>query len=319
VSKRFDIFAKAFGAGVPKGAPAVAYPSFTGSSAAFAAAVLAAGRNGVVLAVANGLPEADALYSDLEAIADEAGVRALEFPPEIEDDRGATAARLRVSAALGAYAIRPYPLVIVAPVMALREPVASAEDTTKAAITFSIGSPAVQEFSALQRKFAAAGYERVFEVSVPGEFSVRGGILDAWSPDAEKPVRAEFFGDELESLREFDPATQISVRKTDAAVFAPVELGRESGVERVGRYVTQLLPCGSAVMWLEHNSYDRGRADPAGTVFDFEVYSGDPAPRGVPTCPFMAVPLPGFAGRRMNDAVLVDRVRLELKRFFTAE
>ena len=107
MSKRFDIFQNAFNAGVPDGAPAVAYQSLTGGASAFAAAALAVKSGGVVLAVVSGLPEADTLFSDLESISDESGVRVLEFPPEIEDERGSVAARLKVSAALGAYAIRP--------------------------------------------------------------------------------------------------------------------------------------------------------------------------------------------------------------------
>ena len=125
MSKRFDIFLNAFTAGAPEGAPAVAYQTLVGSASAFAAASLAVRSGGVVVAIASGLPEADSLFSDLESIADEAGVRALEFPPEIEDDRGSVAARLKVSAALGAYSIRPYPLVIVAPAWALEEGVAT--------------------------------------------------------------------------------------------------------------------------------------------------------------------------------------------------
>ena len=137
MSKRFEIFAEAFGAGVPEGAPAVAYSSLTGSAAAFAAATLAVKSGRVVLAVTAGLPEADTLSADLETMADEVGVRVLEFPPSIEDDRSTVAARLKVSAALGAYAIRPYPLVIVAPVMALREGVAASERVRNAEIALS--------------------------------------------------------------------------------------------------------------------------------------------------------------------------------------
>ena len=226
MSKQFDIFSKAFGAGVPEGAPAVAYSSLTGSAAAFAAATLAVKSGRVVLAVTAGLPEADTLSADLETMADEVGVRVLEFPPSIEDDRSTVAARLKVSAALGAYAIRPYPLVIVAPVMALREGVAASDRVRRAEISLSTegADAAAVGFAALQTRLLSAGYERVVEVSSPGEFSVRGGVLDVWSPDAESPVRAEFFGDEIESLRAFDAATQISVRKIHSTVLSPVSL-----------------------------------------------------------------------------------------------
>jgi transcription-repair coupling factor (superfamily II helicase) len=57
-----------------------------------------------------------------------------------------------------------------------------------------------------------AGYERVAQVTTRGQFAVRGGILDVFSWQAQRPVRAEFFGDDVESLREFDVDTQTSVR-----------------------------------------------------------------------------------------------------------
>jgi transcription-repair coupling factor (superfamily II helicase) len=58
----------------------------------------------------------------------------------------------------------------------------------------------------------AAGYERVAQVTTRGQFAVRGGILDFFSWQAQRPVRAEFFGDDVESLREFDVDTQTSVQ-----------------------------------------------------------------------------------------------------------
>ncbi len=61
-------------------------------------------------------------------------------------------------------------------------------------------------------RLVEAGYERVAQVATRGQFAVRGGILDLFSWQAQLPVRAEFFGDEIESLREFDVDTQTSVR-----------------------------------------------------------------------------------------------------------
>ena len=61
-------------------------------------------------------------------------------------------------------------------------------------------------------RLVEAGYERVAQVTTRGQFAVRGGILDLFSWQAQLPVRAEFFGDEIESLREFDVDTQTSVR-----------------------------------------------------------------------------------------------------------
>src|ERR1051326_7634205 len=54
------------------------------------------------------------------------------------------------------------------------------------------------------------GYTRSDTVEMPGEYGVRGGILDVYPPDAQRPLRIELFGDEVESIRHFDPATQRS-------------------------------------------------------------------------------------------------------------
>src|SRR5256714_10320266 len=58
----------------------------------------------------------------------------------------------------------------------------------------------------------AAGYDRVTQVTTRGQFAVRGGIVDLFSWQAPRPIRIEYFGDDIESLREFDVDTQTSVR-----------------------------------------------------------------------------------------------------------
>ena len=61
-------------------------------------------------------------------------------------------------------------------------------------------------------RLTASGYERIAQVTTRGQFAVRGGIVDVYSWQAPLPCRLEFFGDEIESLREFDFDTQTSVR-----------------------------------------------------------------------------------------------------------
>jgi transcription-repair coupling factor (superfamily II helicase) len=82
----------------------------------------------------------------------------------------------------------------------------------------------------LVERLIAAGYMREDPVAEMGEFSIRGGILDVWSPDREAPVRIEFFGDTVESIREFDPETQLSTTQLSFAELAPMrELAVASG------------------------------------------------------------------------------------------
>ena len=69
------------------------------------------------------------------------------------------------------------------------------------------------EFQSLIEKLAELGYERTSLVSDKGEFAVRGGIIDVFPSSETKPFRIEFFGDEIESMRAFDPVHQVSVEQ----------------------------------------------------------------------------------------------------------
>jgi len=68
----------------------------------------------------------------------------------------------------------------------------------------------------------SVGYNSTDVVEMPGEYALRGGILDVYSPEADRPVRVEFFGDEVESIRKFDPATQRSSSPADEVVLLPL-------------------------------------------------------------------------------------------------
>ena len=67
-----------------------------------------------------------------------------------------------------------------------------------------------------------SGYSAVDVVEMPGEYALRGGILDVYPPESETPVRVELFGDEVESIRKFDPQTQRSAVAVDEIVLLPL-------------------------------------------------------------------------------------------------
>src|SRR5690606_23741288 len=71
-------------------------------------------------------------------------------------------------------------------------------------------------------QLAASGYVREDPILNFGQFSLRGGIVDVWSPDAPSPIRVEFFGDNVDSIREFDPDTQLSTGQLKSASVAPM-------------------------------------------------------------------------------------------------
>src|SRR5579862_14855 len=74
----------------------------------------------------------------------------------------------------------------------------------------------------LLRHLNTIGYTSTDVVEMPGEYALRGGILDVYSPEADRPLRIELFGDEVESIRKFDPATQRSSTAVDEALLLPL-------------------------------------------------------------------------------------------------
>ena len=90
----------------------------------------------------------------------------------------------------------------------------------KAAFALEVGKE--YEITDLISRLSGAGYSRTQLVEGPGQFAVRGGILDIYSPAADQPVRAEFFGDELDTMGYFDPETQRRTENIDSVVVLPV-------------------------------------------------------------------------------------------------
>ncbi len=74
----------------------------------------------------------------------------------------------------------------------------------------------------LSSHLESIGYERHDPVEMAGEYSLRGGILDVFPPGQDEPLRIEFFGDEIESIRRFDPSTQRSTHKLTECVLQPL-------------------------------------------------------------------------------------------------
>ncbi len=73
----------------------------------------------------------------------------------------------------------------------------------------------------LVREWVNIGYDSVESVTEPGHFSRRGGLLDIWAVADQYPVRIDFFGDEVDSIRRFDPVTQRTIAKTDSITITP--------------------------------------------------------------------------------------------------
>ncbi len=118
----------------------------------------------------------------------------------------AAARRLDAMATMGALRKDPHPAIVLTSVNALLQRMPPVEAIE--AQIFSARPGNQVEMNALVARLESAGFERVSTVREVGEYAVRGGILDLFVPGAPEPLRLDFFGDTLESIRAFDAATQ---------------------------------------------------------------------------------------------------------------
>jgi transcription-repair coupling factor (superfamily II helicase) len=122
------------------------------------------------------------------------------------------------------------PLLIVATRASLDQPAPKRGTLQSTLVQLRRGI--TKKMEELLEQLAAAGYERVAQVTTRGQFAVRGGIVDLYSWQAPLPVRLEFSGDQTESLREFDIDMQTSVRDLRSADLLLGAVDDQSGVVR---------------------------------------------------------------------------------------
>ncbi len=119
------------------------------------------------------------------------------------------------------------------------------------------------ESDELLRQLEALGYVREDMVEARGQFSVRGGIVDVYPPAAENPYRIEFFGEEIDSIREFDPIMQTSVQRLGEV---RIEAAREQLSDQCGHpCVADYMPENAVVFF---NEPERIRERAEGLLWD---------------------------------------------------
>src|SRR6201996_6072409 len=130
--------------------------------------------------------------------------------PEVQEQRAATLWKIATGAAS----------VVIAPVEAAAMRFFSASYYADLARILRRGEEI--DIDALITHLTSVGYSAVDVVEMPGQYTRRGGILDVYSPEADRPVRIEFFGDEIETIRKFDPETQRSQSGLDETELLPL-------------------------------------------------------------------------------------------------
>jgi transcription-repair coupling factor (superfamily II helicase) len=132
--------------------------------------------------------------------------------------------RLQVLSLLSSYHIPGVPKpekapVVIVPIRALMARTLPRRDFLKVTRIIRVGQTIRPED--LQRSWYEIGYQAVETVLEAGQFSRRGGLLDIWPPAEPNPVRLDFFGDEIDTMRSFDPATQRKLQNLEKLVVTP--------------------------------------------------------------------------------------------------
>ena len=130
--------------------------------------------------------------------------------PEIQEQRAAALWKLANGSAR----------LVIAPVEAACMKLFGRDFYAALALTLRKGEEHIPDM--LVEHLLSVGYTKVDVVEMPGQVTVRGGILDVYGPEMERPVRVDFFGDEIESMRRFDPDTQRSSSELDEVLLLPL-------------------------------------------------------------------------------------------------
>ncbi|MGB3838139.1 MAG: transcription-repair coupling factor [Rhodanobacter sp.] len=191
-----------------------------GSARALLLAEAARTHEGLLVVVARDTQRAQALEAELGIFADDLPV--LQFPdwetlpydafsphPEIVSQRIATLYRLP-GVKRG---------VLVVPVATLMQRIAPRTHITGSGLVMSKGQQL--DLAAEQRRLEASGYRHVPQVAEPGDFAVRGALLDIFPMGTAEPYRIELFDDEVDSIRSFDPETQRSQQQVERVELLP--------------------------------------------------------------------------------------------------
>lgn len=173
------------------------------------------------LIVLNDKEEAAYLHNDLESALGKKNVlffpSSARYPYKIEKTDNANV--LQRAEVLDAITQRKSHSIIVSYAEALAEKVVTRKHLKQNTLELKQGMELSLEF--INELLFEYQFERVDFVTQPGEFSIRGGIVDIYSFAHDMPFRVEFFGDEIDSIRDFDPAEQLSLKSFKKVTIVP--------------------------------------------------------------------------------------------------
>jgi transcription-repair coupling factor (superfamily II helicase) len=238
----------------------VAIDGAWGSSAALSIAALVSEAPSSVLIVMAHSGDLEPFALDLQSFS---GIKPARFtgwegwPPEKGLLDSVPGERLRLLQQLR----HEPPRIILTTFTALMQPVPSQQELQNRSRTLTAGKMCDPE--ELLTWLVEQGFKRVDAVEMPGEFSKRGGIVDLYSCDASHPIRMEFFGDEIESIREFEPESQRSLERIQSVVILgpkdlvpKIQLGQGASIPMRG-HLCDSLPEQTWIVLVEFQELQR--------------------------------------------------------------
>lgn len=197
------------------------WQGLTGSAFSFATYSLFKNANTTMLVVLNDKEEAAYYLNDLEQFIGDQDVlfypSSYRRPYQLEETDNANV--LLRAEVLNRINARKKPVVIVSYPDALFEKVVTRKELDKKTLKLAVGDSISIDF--INEVLHEYEFRRVDFISEPGEFSVRGGIIDVFSFSNDHPYRIEFFGDEVDSIRTFDVETQLSIERKKKITIIP--------------------------------------------------------------------------------------------------
>jgi transcription-repair coupling factor (superfamily II helicase) len=198
----------------------VTITGLAGSSEAFLVGTLAEKLGTPVLIITEKSEQASDLFEDLVTVMGESRVGFFParqiLPYDFKAPVGEIMGR-RIAAIAGL--VDNTLSVVVCPMRAVMEPTIAPDYLHASRIDLHVGKEA--ELDELVDRLVRLGFRRVPVVEEVGDFAVRGGLVDFFTPGSEAPVRVEFFGDEVETVRQFDVATQRTIKRIDRVSLLP--------------------------------------------------------------------------------------------------
>ena len=186
--------------------------------------------------------------------------------------------------------------IIVASVASLLQPLPSKTEVASQSRKLTVGESL--DVESFVQWLTDQGFHHTSAVELPGEFSNRGGILDVFAPDWGGPIRVELFDDEIESLRQFDSGTQLSIADVNQ-----VEITVLDSTQGKTGFFADYLPPETIVVLLgpdalaEHAQRYRQRSPDSETIFDWDEVRKSLARFPMATAAEMSA---GYAGQRFD-------------------